>query len=303
MSTFEHKTLPDGTPNPKYIDLCDEDPPIAGQKFTCVSFISPEKILAKRENFYFESFVRQWDFTKSMDKYSDFLQFIGMKYTLPIEDLKNDFVEFVKEEDAKLKSYTMTDDYANYLDRNEEKLMDTFNKQNAFQTSIRGIKIRGSYNTQEEAQLRAETLREVDKNHDIYIGQVGFWMPFHPDAYKTGRVEFLEEELNKLHHEKVKNEEKAKQEFEERIREAKRDAIRKNIEEAKKSGNVLTQTINEDGNLVGVRDQINFDDRDAAGTDIRNELSEQLKRATANLESSAENDTEEDSEPLSAISS
>jgi len=27
--------LPDGTVNPKYVDLLDEDKPIAGQKFAC----------------------------------------------------------------------------------------------------------------------------------------------------------------------------------------------------------------------------------------------------------------------------
>jgi hypothetical protein len=49
-------------------------------------------------------------------------------------------------------------------------------------------------------------LREVDPNHDVYVGQVGIWMPFHPEAYKTGRVEYLEEELNQLMNEKTKNE-------------------------------------------------------------------------------------------------
>ena len=36
------------------------------------------------------------------------------------------------------------------------------------------------------------------------------WIPWDPDAYKTGRVEFMEDELNQLHHEKLKNETKAK---------------------------------------------------------------------------------------------
>jgi hypothetical protein len=42
---FEKKQLPDGSDNPKYIDLLDEDKPISGQKFVCVSFVSPENIL------------------------------------------------------------------------------------------------------------------------------------------------------------------------------------------------------------------------------------------------------------------
>ena len=49
MSSFERKNLPNGRPNPKYIDLCDEDQSIAGQKFVCMSFVSPEKIIMKKE--------------------------------------------------------------------------------------------------------------------------------------------------------------------------------------------------------------------------------------------------------------
>jgi hypothetical protein len=72
----------------------------------------------------------------------------------------------------------------------------------------------------------------------------------------------MEEELNALHKEKMKNEEQAKQNFEERVRETKRKAIMENIEKAKASGNVLTQSLDEKGNLVGVRETVNFEDRE-----------------------------------------
>ena len=49
-------------------------------------------------------------------------------------------------------------------------------------------------------------LREIDPNHDIMVGPVGMWMPWDPEAYKTGRVEYMEEELNQLMSEKNKNE-------------------------------------------------------------------------------------------------
>ncbi len=62
MTSFERKTLSDGTVNPKYVDLLDEDAPVAGQKFVCISFLSPEKILQKRETYLFDQFVKQWDF-------------------------------------------------------------------------------------------------------------------------------------------------------------------------------------------------------------------------------------------------
>jgi hypothetical protein len=64
---------------------------------------------------------------------------------------------------------------------------------------------------------------------DIYVGPVGMWIPWDPDAYKTGRIEFMEEELNQLHNEKIKNEAKAKEEFERRVKEAKKKAIQENI--------------------------------------------------------------------------
>ena len=47
---------------PKVIDLLDEDRPISNQKFVCVSFLSPEKIIKQRDIFNFEHFVKQWDF-------------------------------------------------------------------------------------------------------------------------------------------------------------------------------------------------------------------------------------------------
>lgn len=273
--TFERKQLPNGKPNPKYVDLCDEDAPIAGQKFACMSFVSPEKILKKRELFLFDQFIQQWDFTKSLSKFFDFLHFVAYKYNLKIDDLVSDFNDFAKEEEIKIKSVSVEDDFKNFLDKQEDTLTQQFQKENAFQTSTRGLKIRGVYPTQEEAEMRCKKLREGDPNHDIFVGPVGMWVPWDPDAYKTGRVEFMEEELNKLHQEKLKNEEKAKQEFEQRIKDTKRKAIEENIKLAEKSGNVLTQTLDETGNLIGVKERIDFDERevaDTATTNIRNEL-------------------------------
>ena len=267
MSTFEKKLNPDGTKNMKYVDLCDEDPSIAGQKFACMSFVSPDKILKKREVYLFNQFIKNWEFSKSMERYFEFIHFIAYKYNLKVETLINDFNDFVKEESDKLKKSGIEDDYKNFLDKQEDKLNESFNREHAFQTSVRGLKIRGVYSNQDEADDRCKKMREHDPNHDIYVGPVGVWIPWDPDAYKTGRVEHLEEELNALHKEKLKNEEMAKKEFEERIRETKKKAILENIEKATKSGNVLTQTMDEDGNLLGVKETVDFDSRDAVQVD------------------------------------
>jgi hypothetical protein len=249
---IEKKYTKDGTPNPKYVDLLEEDKPLAGQKFVCISFVSPDKILKLKDHFFFEEFLKKWDFSKSMEKFVQFLNFVSYKYKLVFDDLTKDFQEFVKEEHSNLIKTTMEDDYKTFLDQNEEELENAFNIKNNFQTSTRGLKVRGVYPTLEEAELRCKMLRELDPNHDVFVGPVGLWMPWDPEAYKTGRVEYMEDELNQLMQEKTKNETHAKNAFEQRVKETKKKAIDENIKKAEKTGATLTQTIDEDGNLIGV---------------------------------------------------
>lgn len=276
MSNFIKKKLSDGSKNPKYIDLLTEDKPITGQKFTCISFISPEKILKQKNQFLFNEFIKQYDFEQGIKKYTQFLNFISFKYELNFEDLTSDLQEFLKTEKNKLKNSNIYDDYKTFLDNNEDKLTDEFNIENDFRTNTRGLKVRGSYSTQQEAELRCKLLREVDPNHNIMVGPVGVWMPWDPDAYKTGKVEYLEDELNQLMSEKDKNEKHAKLEFEKRILKSKQDAIENNKKMAKQSGNKLTQNIDNDGNLIGVNNTIenNFmsSNETISSADIRKEL-------------------------------
>jgi hypothetical protein len=273
------KYLQDGKENPKYVDLLEEDKPIAGQKFVCLSFVSPEHIIKQKEQFLFEQFVKQWDYKKSMEKFTQFLNFVSFKYSLSFDKLTADFQEFTKEEGETIRATSATlvsDDYKTFLDNNEDELEQKFGEKHEFQTSTRGIKVRGVFATQGEAELRCKLLREVDPNHDIYVGQVGMWVPFHPEEYKTGRIEYMEETLNQLMSDKKKNEDIAKQEFEKRVRETRQKAIEENMKKAQESGNKLTQTINEDGELVGISNVSNFDglDEDATVDDIKRSMFE-----------------------------
>lgn len=251
---------------PNYVDLCDEDPPMSGQKFVCVSFISPESVLKRRELFLFEQFVKQWDMNKSMSKFSNFTSFLSTKYGLNSEKVTEDYTEFVKEEELLLKSSSdaVSNDYKNFLDKDEDRLNLVFNKQNNFQTSVRGLKIRGIFPSQDEAEMHCKKLRANDPNHDIYVAPNGVWLPWEPTYYKLGKVDYLEPELNRLHEEKIKNEILAKSEFDQRVKDAKRAAITENVRLAKLSGNKLTQTINDDGDLIGVNNTIDFNERDVA---------------------------------------
>ena len=270
--------------NNKLVDLLDEDKAIAGQKFVCLSFISPEEIIKNKEIFVFEKFLKQFELNKSIEKFEHFINFICHKYSLDNSKIFEDLKEFCKEEKDKLFLTTLEDDFKTFKENNQDSLDKEFNENYEFQTSTRGIKVRGVFSSQEEGEIHCKKLRETDVNHDVYLGQVGVWMPFHPEAYKTGKVEYLEKELNELMHEKKKNDDQSKEKFNNRVKEAKEKAIRENIEKAKITGNKLMQSINEDGKLV------NSDIMDVPGKNLLFGNSENDDVATADLRNKLFND-------------
>ena len=196
--------------------------------------------------------MKEYELSKSMEKYHQFLNFLSFKYNLSTEALIEDFKGFAKDEIDTLKDTTVDIDYKNFIDAKEEQLDAEFLRVHNFQTSVRGLKVRGVYPSLEEAELRCKMLREIDPNHDVYVGPIGMWMPWEPDAYKTGRVEYLEDELNKLMQEKVKNQDFAKLAFEQRVKDTKTEAIRDNVQKAELHNTVLTQDVDEDGNLISI---------------------------------------------------
>jgi hypothetical protein len=278
--SFERKETKHGIANPKYVDLLEVDKPLAGQSFGCFSFISPEKVLKQREAYYFEEFLKQWEMNKSMEKFHQFLNFVSFKYKLQFEEVMKDFEAFIQEERDIIISSSVEDDYKTFLDKEEAELEKKFNVKHNFQTSVRGFKARGNFASQEEAEIRAKLLREYDPNFDVFVGPVGTWLPWEPEAYKTGRVEYMEEELNQLAHEKQKNQEIAKTAFEQRVKETKQKAIEENKKNAEKYGTVVTQDIDNEGNLVGAGNNTTESTFSAKETDtisvadIRSELFE-----------------------------
>ena len=208
------------------------------------------------------------------------MNFISYKYKIDIDDLQSNFNEFCSDEKSELFDTTLEDNYKNYIDVNEEQLLQNFNELYDFKTSVRGVKIRGSFSSQQEAEIKAKQLRDNDKDHDVYVGQVGLWLPFHPQAYKTGKVDYLNNELNELMNYKKDNDDVNKEKFDNRVKETKIKAINENIEKAKKNNNKLMQSIDENGNLINA-DRMDVPGKnllygnktdDPAVEDLRNEL-------------------------------
>jgi len=94
-------------------------------------------------------------------------------------------------------------------------------------TTVCAVKIRGSYDTYDEAKARADFLQKCDSNHNIYIGEVGKWCPFEDDPEKAKNSEYMNKDLNNLMKSYSKQQNDAKEYHELR----KQDMVKKALDE------------------------------------------------------------------------
>ena len=167
-------------------DYLEVDNPIPGQNFVCMSMISPEKILKRKDVFFCKEFLKYY-FAQLKDD-NDPNKLDPEKFTL----------DFAKRIDFDKM-------YENFLYTKEDDLNQKFSEQNNFQTVVRGIKIRGTYDTMKEAEVRAKRLQKRDPNHHVYVAQVGYWLPWDPNPDNIQNQEYANEQLNKLMKNYVEN--------------------------------------------------------------------------------------------------
>jgi len=87
---------------------------------------------------------------------------------------------------------------------------------NNFQTTVRGLKVRGVYATDAEAAARAKKLQRSDPLHNILLGVVGKWLPWDPTPNAIQDQEYAEDQLNTLMQSYKKNEENVANFYKER---------------------------------------------------------------------------------------
>lgn len=146
------------------VDFLNVDNPVPGQNFVCLSFLSPESVIKKKDTFILHEFLKK----------------MASDYNLTETDLIDKFEDF------------------KYV--NEKTLTQQFSEENDFLTNCRGVKIRGVYDTKVEAEHRAKLLQKLDKNHSVFIGQIGYWLPWDPSLTYLDDIdgEYLNNELNTL---------------------------------------------------------------------------------------------------------
>ena len=173
----------------KEVDYLDEDKKIRGQNYVLLSFISPEDVIANKEAYYFSKYINQ--FSKDMNTLFD-----GVLSKYPES---KDLIDTLKTNHAYIfDSNEMNEQYKFFKSVNSSDIEAEYHRDNNFQTTIRGIKVRGVFDTIDEARNRSEFIKKIDNKFDIFIGEVGCWCPWSPNPNDLQNQEYAETQLNTL---------------------------------------------------------------------------------------------------------
>ena len=144
------------------VDYLEVDDPIGGQNYVCLSFISPESMIESKESF----------------KVAKFLQSVCKDKDMDFNLVMNQYKDF---------TYRFSDE-----------LQRDYDKECNMKTNIRGVKVRGVYSTKEEAERRAKKLQGLDSSFHVFVGQVGYWLPWDPCADGIEDEKFINDGLNDM---------------------------------------------------------------------------------------------------------
>lgn len=191
----------------KQKDFLEADQPIRGQAYACLSIITPENVLDNKEVFFFNKYIAK--FSEEMTTMFDVLR---QKYPADEEYFKG----ILDAQSHFFKQDELQDSYRMFSKLNSAALEDEFHKENDFRTTVRGLKIRGAYASLDEARARAVELQKQDPKHNVWVAEVGMWVPFADNPEIMKDAEYAESELNTLMKRYLENNQQSNAFFEER---------------------------------------------------------------------------------------
>ena len=107
------------------------------------------------------------------------------------------------------------------------------------ENNVRAFKIRGVYSSSEKAEKRCEEIRKFDRYHNVFVGEVGKWLPWDDDASNAEDAVYAEPKLNDMMKAYKESQQKATEYNEERKMKAHADAKKKKQEVEKKEKQVV----------------------------------------------------------------
>ena len=159
-------------------DFLEVDPKIPGQNYVCLSFVSPEKFLKQKENYFMCKFMENFFNTDDL--------------------LTTEVREKMLKKEYKFTYENINELYKDWKFSKSESLEHDFYELSDFNTTMRTLKVRGVYDTQKEASVRAQVLRKKDPSFNVFVGQVGYWLPWDPEPNAVQEQEYQEGMLNDL---------------------------------------------------------------------------------------------------------
>ena len=188
-------------------DYLEQDPPLRGQNFVCLSFLDPADVIVQKDTFTMFKFLSS--VCNDLDKLIDQLCERLPDYAEELRATKQSHPQLFPSNALSVK-----ESLEFFKSLNEEQLENDFRKEHGFQTSVRGIKVRGVFDTQLEANNHCNKLRAFDEEkHNIFVAQVGCWCPWNPNPDSMETQEYVETELNTLMAEYNKNRENKNKEY------------------------------------------------------------------------------------------
>jgi hypothetical protein len=147
-------------------DYLSSDPELPDQRYALISVVMPQSAVQQRELFYVQEF-----FKSVSDRFG-----IKPEQLAEVQDLFQTFREEFR-----------------------DKVDARFAQLNKNMTSVFGLKIRAVSSNRADAECRGDHFQAVDPLHNIFLVEVGKWLPLEPDLHTLIRDQkFAEQQLNEL---------------------------------------------------------------------------------------------------------
>ena len=244
--------------NNQKVDYLKEDPDIPNQRFVCLSFIEPRdrNVLKQKEVFmasqFIKGFIEEYEIAKefSQNPNNTITDEIKEKLDLSYENINKVYTGFRKTHFTKL-----SEDFDKEHNPNEAM-------------TVSGVKVRGSFRNLEEAQERAQQMREYEPASDCFVAQVGYWLPYDPENMEDIKAEFREQQLNEIYGKKQEALEAAKADFESR----KQSMVDKSIKAKEAMESMTTAESHQEK-----KEDLVIVDNDGDEVEVTEEIKESLK--------------------------
>ena len=233
-------------------DYLDQDPPIRGQNYVCLSFLSPEEAISSREAFAMGKFAERFseELKGLLGSVESFLELGGggggeaaggaaeaaggageesgraSEAAGGAREAALSRLAAIRERHGyMLSGRLMGAEYDAFVSANASTISKEYSEKSDGCACVRGIKVRGTYETVDEAKHRCESLKRSDPNFSVYVAEVGCWCPWSPNpdeladaAGDQNVAQYSETALNTLMQKYQENVEERDQFYNERKR-------------------------------------------------------------------------------------